>query len=399
VALANALTKLILRLQSTSSDENFVNESVAKSMLVITSLLRIGELPKTSIPIDSDSKEQLMLCLRILLDPSELQREVLLKETRNTFTSMLENQVDENEENAEKKEEEMKIVAQVDSVLSFRQLKGDMGAVLIDDDFELSISKATGNVAKGSGLKDRLERVTQFTGFSDPIYAEACVSVHQFDIVLDILIVNQTKSTLQNVNLELQTSGDLKLVEKPEPCILIAGQTKRLQASIKVSSTEAGVIFGNIVYDTTGASSDQNIVVMESIHMDVRDYIHPAYMSNSKFSDMWAEFEWENKVPVNTDINTAEEYLEHILKITNMKCLTPPSNLSSGSGQFLAANLYAKSIFGEDALINVSIEVVDNLLSGYIRIRSKTQGIALCLGDKINADQRKQETKATATAI
>ena len=51
--------------------------------------------------------------------------------------------------------------------------------------------------AKGSGLKDRLERVTQFTGFSDPIYAEACVSVHQFDIVLDILIVNQTKSTLQ----------------------------------------------------------------------------------------------------------------------------------------------------------------------------------------------------------
>ena len=40
----------------------------------------------------------------------------------------------------------MKIVAQVDSVLSFRQLKGDMGAVLIDDDFELSISKATGNV-------------------------------------------------------------------------------------------------------------------------------------------------------------------------------------------------------------------------------------------------------------
>merc|ERR1712083_654101 len=118
-------------------------------------------------------------------------------------------------------------------------------------------------------------------------------------------------------------------------------------------------------------------------------------MSNSKFSDMWAEFEWENKVPVSTDIESAEEYLQHIIEITNMKCLTPMTNLSKmqSSGQFLAANLYAKSIFGEDALINLSIEVSGSTLSGYIRIRSKTQGIALSLGDKINADQRRKQTK------
>ena len=91
---------------------------------------------------------------------------------------------------------ELKILSDVDSLLNFRQLKGT--SVFIDDDeFETTLSKAVGNVAKGSGLKDRLERVSQLTGFSDPIYAEACVSVHQFDIVLDILIINQTKNTLQ----------------------------------------------------------------------------------------------------------------------------------------------------------------------------------------------------------
>jgi len=261
-----------------------------------------------------------------------------------------------------------------------------------------------GNAVKGSGLKDRLERVKQFTGFSDAIYAEACVTVHQFDIGLDILLVNQTRQTLQNVSLELQTSGDLKLIEIPETVILSARQTTRLSASIKVSSTETGVIFGNIIYDTTGASSDKNVIVLKSIHMDIIDYIHPAQLSNGKFSSMWAEFEWENKVPVNTNFTNAEEYLDHIIQITNMKCLTPPSGLSNNSsgGQFLAANLYARSVFGEDALINISVESRTEAsgpkLGGYIRIRSKTQGIALSLGDKINSDQRRK-LKAKETAI
>jgi hypothetical protein len=51
----------------------------------------------------------------------------------------------------------------------------------------------------------------------------------------------------------------------------------------------------------------------------------------------------------------------------------------------LAANLYARSVFGEDALVNISVERKDEgdvKLSGYIRIRSKTQGsryVNICL--------------------
>ena len=50
-------------------------------------------------------------------------------------------------------------------------------------------------------------QVTQLTGFSDPVYAEAYVHVNQYDIVLDVLIVNQTSDTLQNLTLELATLG------------------------------------------------------------------------------------------------------------------------------------------------------------------------------------------------
>lgn len=63
-----------------------------------------------------------------------------------------------------------------------------------------------------------------------------------------------------------------------------------------------------------------------------------------------------------------------------------------------AANLYAMSVFGEDALVNVSVEKkndADGKLSGHVRIRSKTQGIALSLGDRITLVQRGPATNTT----
>jgi coatomer subunit beta len=49
-----------------------------------------------------------------------------------------------------------------------------------------------------------------------------------------------------------------------------------------------------------------------------------------------------------------------------------------GDCGFMAANMYAKSIFGEDALANVSIEKPLHLgpdapVTGHIRIRAKSQ--------------------------
>ena len=72
---------------------------------------------------------------------------------------------------------------------------------------------------------------------------------------------------------------------------------------------------------------------------------------------------------MNTSITNIDEFLDHIVASTNMRCLTPPIALDGDCG-FLAANLYAKSAFGEDALVNVSIEKARNgKLAGNIRIR------------------------------
>jgi coatomer subunit beta len=81
---------------------------------------------------------------------------------------------------------------------------------------------------------------------------------------------------------------------------------------------------------------------------------------------MWTEFEWENRVNVNTAITYVDfiilrylefaptllmlrdlrVYLNHIMKSTNMSCLTPEAALS-GDCDFLSANMYARSLFGK----------------------------------------------------
>ena len=70
------------------------------------------------------------------------------------------------------------------------------------------------------------------------------------------------------------------------------------------------------------------------------------------------------------------------MQTTNMSCLTP-EGATSGDCDFLSANMYARSLFGEDALANLSIERTENGVTGHVRIRAKTQGIALSLGDRI----------------
>ena len=87
------------------------------------------------------------------------------------------------------------------------------------------------------------------------MYAEAVVTIQQFDIVLDLLIVNQTTETLQNLTVDIACLGDLKLVERPTPHTLGPHGFHNLTATIKVSSTETGVIFGTISYDKQGDSS------------------------------------------------------------------------------------------------------------------------------------------------
>jgi len=113
-------------------------------------------------------------------------------------------------------------------------------------------------------------------------------------------------------------------------------------------------------------------VILNNIHIDIMDYIRPAYCNEAQFRSMWTEFEWENRVNVTTSVLNPRGYLKHVMK-SNMSCLTPEAAMS-GDCDFLSANMYACSLFGEDALANLSIEKTGaGNITGPVRIHRTTR--------------------------
>jgi len=395
--LSSTLTKLVMRHSEISADKARTNALRAEAMLIMISIIRVGQSQFVKAPIDEDSIDRIMSCVRSLAEFQDNKKleTVFLDDTRKAFRAMV--QVEEKKRAAKEAVEKAKTAVQVDDVFSIRQLaKKNAGDG--SDDIGMDLEKATGGDSAVEDLSSKLSRVVQLTGFSDPVYAEAYVKVHQFDIVLDVLLVNQTTDTLQNLSVEFATLGDLKVVERPTTQNLGPHDFQNVQTTIKVSSTDTGVIFGNVVYD--GASStENNVVILNDVHVDIMDYIQPAICTETQFRTMWTEFEWENKVNINSKAKSLREFLKQLMACTNMSCLTPEASLK-GDCQFLSANLYARSVFGmyqshpvrqtnntdmesgEDALANLSIEKEgdDGPVTGFVRIRSRSQGLALSLG-------------------
>ena len=89
------------------------------------------------------------------------------------------------------------------------------------------------------------------------------MEVHHYDILLKIVMMNRTNKTLPTNNFELLTQGNLKVVEKPIPVTLKALSTTTIKASLKVSSTDNGVIYGYITYDSANGNQPNILNINE----------------------------------------------------------------------------------------------------------------------------------------
>ncbi|KAI6012010.1 coatomer beta C-terminal region-domain-containing protein [Pisolithus microcarpus] len=364
--LAIALTKL-LRYYKLTSNRSKANSVRAEVMLTMMSIIGVSQSKFMTVPIDEDSNERILGCIQSLSQPNDCQEvnEIFLMDSRAAYAQMLGAQ---EKRVAEKKAVETvkENVIQVDDFLTFCQLLKKSVDEAVD--YLEDLGKATGIGEVFEDFISNLSRISQLTGISDPIYVEAYVKMHGFDILLDVLLVNQTANTLQNLCLDFATLGDLKLMEHPTLHTIAPHGFQSIKATIKaglalfysqslVSSTETGVIFGSILWDRPNLT--ECCVILNDIHIDIMDYIKPAYCSETQFHSMWMEFEWENRVNASTKMTETREYLKHVMKSTNMSCLTPEGAMS-GDCDFLSANMYAQSLLtrstdSEWCMINFSL--------------------------------------------
>ena len=78
-----------------------------------------------------------------------------------------------------------------------------------------------------------------------------------------------------------------------------------------------------------------------------------------EFKKKWAEYEWENKVQVNTQMTDLKEFVDYFSESLNVSLMTKLEESDKlSTNNFLVANFYTKSKFEEDCLLNMSIERV-----------------------------------------
>ena len=157
------------------------------------------------------------------------------------------------------------------------------------------------------------------------------------------------------------------------------------------------MIYGYLTYDSaTGV--DPHILNINEIQIDFINDLMQAECTELEFKKKWAEYEWENKVQVNTTLTDLKEFVDHFAKSLNVSLMTKLEDQDKeATNSFLVANFYTKSKFEEDCLLNMSIEKVnfnklaeagqttlksDTKITGLIRLRAKTEGMALCVGEK-----------------
>jgi coatomer subunit beta len=173
--LSSTLTKLVMRHSELSQDAARTNALRAEAMLIMISIIRVGQSQFVKTLIDEDSIDRIMSCVRSLSEFSQRKEleTVFLEDTRKSFATMV--QTEEKKRAAKEASDRAKSAVNVDDSFSIRQLKKKDADG--SDEIEQDLERATGGDTATEDLTSKLSRVVQLTGFSDPVYAEAYVKV------------------------------------------------------------------------------------------------------------------------------------------------------------------------------------------------------------------------------
>lgn len=194
--LAATLTKLVLKYFDWEENEIERNRVCTTAMLIMSSIMHLGKSGFPKKQITNDDLDRIFLCLKTLSERTPEIVDLFKHACREALAGMLTAQAEEElQEKKSKKKQTAKV--QADDPISFTQLATNRNDQLGENVFESSLNQALAGT-KSTAMSDvaapssKLNKITQLTGFSDPVYAEAYVTVNQFDILIDVLIVNQT---------------------------------------------------------------------------------------------------------------------------------------------------------------------------------------------------------------
>ena len=398
--LCYALSKMACRYQQVGASKSEYNKMMARFIFLLGSILHLGyanlvDNEGNTIHINNEHAEYLMFGLNILQqlankedeDKTILIKKFLTQDMRSQLKLAVKSQ--EKDAFASDMFKKKKRISRFDDPISISMLESR------DEDFDLEHDDDD-NIDTAARFMPNMFNEIPLTGTIDPIYAYCEFDVNEYDVGIKVHLENRARVTLENVTLELAARGEnsSNYIDRPSTIVLGPRAKTCITSNIKVVSAENRRLFGSITFDAPGAK--EQVIMLNDISVNITDYIKPSSISFEEFREIWRDSEWENKVTVKTELTNLKDYLMKLIAATNTRCVTTEKGLS-GDVSFLTANLFARSSLGEEALVNVSIEkeFPTSVVSGSVKIRSRSQGMALSLGEKINSTPSGAKAPAT----
>jgi coatomer subunit beta len=139
-----------------------------------------------------------------------------------------------------------------------------------------------------------LKTLVQLTGYFDPIYAETFVTVKNYDVFFDILLINNSTINLLNVQVEFSCKSEILVLEKAATVNIRPGQSITIRSHIKFVKPEFGSIFGSINYDNQAGTEQE-------IKIDFLQFIYPVHIGMPEFRILWKDKSCEKHLNKETN--------------------------------------------------------------------------------------------------
>ena len=134
----------------------------------------------------------------------------------------------------------------------------------------------------------------QMSGLGDPLYIEANVTYSKYEMLLDLLVINQTSSYLQEISLDFSYSKNLQMISKIDVFSLQPNSACTIKAQLSILESLTSFITATATFkypkkdDYSGKPFVQNL---DEIKMNINEFLEGASI---KFQDQWKNLEWEN---------------------------------------------------------------------------------------------------------
>ncbi|KAH9385726.1 coatomer subunit beta [Nematocida major] len=206
---------------------------------------------------------------------------------------------------------------------------------------------------------NKLKSVFQLTSAVDPLYCECQITTTRTEILLDILLVNQTDALLETVEFDFVSSPNIRILGAVTLDKLRPYMMRTLKVTLLMEEADSGYIGGTITAGRIGRD-DYFLQNMQEIRFNLSDMLHRKSITREEFREKWPVLLWENlyTITLTDPLLTPSGVIEKIQGEIEGSEVESRAAYEEESGAqkkgILVRNIYAETAQGTEIYINAT---------------------------------------------